>query len=69
MLDNGKGLEEVPHPCVPLLCALFTKGGKRRAFGLPGEGGNHFHCAVSPGHLWCRLVDVSDLFQEPRSRR
>ena len=41
-------------PRVPLLCTLlFTKGGSRMAFRLPGEGGDHFHCAVgpSPGHI------------------
>ena len=43
-------------PCVPLFCALVSKGGSRRAFRLPGEGGDHFHCAVepSPGHIRCR---------------
>ena len=41
-------------PCVPLLCTLFHRpwGGNRRAFRLPGEGGDHFHCTVEPssGH-------------------
>ena len=43
-------------PCVPLCCTLFTRGGSRRAFRLPGAGGDHFHCTVdpSPGHIRCR---------------
>ena len=43
-------------PCVPLFCTLFTKGENRRAFRLPGAGGDHFHCTVepSPGHIRCR---------------
>ena len=43
-------------PCVPLLSTLFNRGGNRRAFRLPGEGGDHFHCTVepSPGHIQCR---------------
>ena len=43
-------------PCVPLFCALFYRGGNRRAFRLPGAGGDHFHCTVepSPGHIRCR---------------
>ena len=45
-------------PCVPLFCSttLFTRGGNRRAFRFPGEGGDHFHCTVepSPGHVRCR---------------
>ena len=43
-------------PCVPLLPILFNRGGNRRAFRLPGEGGDHFHCTVepSPGHIRCR---------------
>ena len=45
----------VRTPCVPSFFTLFTKGGKRGAFRLPGEGGDHFHCAVEPssGHIWC----------------
>ena len=45
-------------PCVPLSCTLFNKGGNRKAFTLPGERGDHFHCAVepSPGHIRCRLL-------------
>ena len=44
-------------PCVPLFCTLFRRDGNRRAFRLPGAGGDHFHCAVepSPGHIRCRL--------------
>ena len=43
-------------PCVPLLSTLFTKCGNRRAFRLPGAGGDHFHCTVEPssGHIRCR---------------
>ena len=45
-------------PCVLLFFSttLFTRGGNRRAFRLPGEGGDHFHCTVepSPGHVRCR---------------
>ena len=43
-----KRMEEVQRPylartaCVPLFCTLFTKGGSRRAFRLPGEGGGSF---------------------------
>ena len=41
----------------PLFCALFNRGGKRRAFRLPGAGGDHVHCAVepSPDHIRRRL--------------
>ena len=35
-------------PCVPLFCTLFTRGGNRRAFRLPGVHGHHFHCSVEP---------------------
>ena len=40
-------------PCVHLFCTLFSRGGNRRAFGLPGAGGDRFHCTVepSPGHI------------------
>ena len=40
----------------PLFAALFNRGGNRRAFRLPGEHGDHFHCTVepSPGHIRCR---------------
>ena len=43
-------------PCVPLFCTLFNRCGSRRAFGLPGAGGDHFHCTVepSPGHIRSR---------------
>ena len=46
-------------PCIPLFSALFNRGGNRRAFRLPGEGGDHFHCTVepSPGHIRCRFED------------
>ena len=44
-------------PCVPLLCTLFSRGGNRRVFRLPGAGGDQFHCTVgsSPGHIRCHL--------------
>ena len=44
-------------PCVPLFCAMFSKGGNRRAFRLPWEGGDHSHCTVEPssGHIRCRF--------------
>ena len=43
-------------PRFPLFCALFNRGGNRRAWRLPGEGRDHFHCTVepSPGHIRCR---------------
>ena len=46
------------HPLRSLVCTLFKKGGNRRAFRLPGVGGDHFHCKVepSPGHIRCRNV-------------
>ena len=54
--------------CVPLFCTLFIKGGNRRAFRLPGEGGDHFHCTVepSPGHIRCRSnTELSEFFFGP----
>ena len=54
-------------PCVPLFSTLFNRGVNRRAFGLLGEGGDHFHCTVepSPGHIRyvtrLREEKVSDL--------
>ena len=48
-------MEEVPcrTSLVPLafplvLYFVYYKGGKRRAFRLPGKGGDHFHCTVEP---------------------
>ena len=32
----------------PCFCTLLDRGGNRRAFRLPGAGGDHFHCAVEP---------------------
>ena len=59
--DNGndwRKFRAVPrsYPLRPLNFSLFNKGGSRRAFRLPGEGGDHFHCTVepSPGHIRCR---------------
>ena len=48
-------------PCVPLFCALFNRGGDRRAFRLPGAGGDHMHCMVepSPSHIRCRILAIS----------
>ena len=45
------------YPLRSLVCTSFKKGGSRRAFRLPGAGGDHFHCTVepSPGHILCRL--------------
>ena len=44
--------------CVPLFCTLFNRGGKRRAFRLPGDSGDHFHCTVetSRGHIRFRSL-------------
>ena len=45
------------HPLRPLVLYFFVfRGGNRRTFRLPGEGGDHFHCTVepSPGHIQCR---------------
>ena len=57
METNGGNSESylARTPCVPLFCTLFNRGGNRRAFRLPGEGGDYFHCTVepSPGHIWC----------------
>ena len=53
------GGSSAPHlacaPCFPLFCFLFSRGGNRRVFRLPGAGGDHFHCTVepSPGHVRC----------------
>ena len=59
--DNGnewRKFRAVPrlYPLHSLVCTLFNKGGSRRAFRLPGAGGDHFHCAVepSPGHIRCQ---------------
>ena len=43
-------------PCVQFVLISTNRGGKRRAFKLPGERGDHFHCAVEPssGHIRCR---------------
>ena len=62
--DNGndwKKFRVVPrlYPLRSLVCTLFNKGGSRGAFGLPGTGGDHFHCAVepSPSHIRCRPLN------------
>ena len=74
--DNGNEWRKVR--AVPLsyllrslACTLFNKGGSRRAFRLPGTGGDHFHCTVepSPGHIRCRSVaeiKVLSPFEMPR---
>ena len=49
-------------PCVPLFCTLFNRDGNRRAFGLPGAGGDHFHCTVG---TFVRSYSVSSFFGEP----
>ena len=48
--------------CIPLFCTLFYRDGNRRVFTLPGEGGDHFHCAVepSPGHMWCQFLSFQN---------
>ena len=56
-------------PCVPSFCTLVTKGGKRGAFRLPGEGGDHFHCTVEPSssHIWCRFSREESLQTQEKS--
>ena len=56
--DNGnewRKFRDVPrsHPLRPLVFYFGFMDGNRRAFRLPGEGGDHFHCTVqpSPGHI------------------
>ena len=51
---------EINGSLAPLACPCFVscrKGVEAEAFRLPGEGGDHLHCAVepSPGHIWCRF--------------
>ena len=59
--------KRVPKTQLRTLFGLFSDSGahslgtlglarNRRAFRLPGEGGDHFHCTVepSPGHIRCR---------------
>ena len=43
-------------PCVPLFCALFNRGGNRRA--LEVRAGDHFRCTVEPlpGHIRCQAL-------------
>ena len=56
--------EEVPRRislapfAFPFLCTWFNRGGSRRAFRLPGEGGDHIYCTVEPlpGHSRCRKM-------------
>ena len=63
MIGGSSVLYLARAPCVPLFSTLFIRGGNRRVFRLPGEGGDHFHCTVepSPGHSWCR--ELSSLSQ------
>ena len=44
-------------PCVPLFSTSFNRDGNRRAFRLPGAGGDHLHCALEPppSHIRCRF--------------
>ena len=54
-MHGGSSASYVASPCL----ALLLKRGRKRnrsAFRLPGEGWDHFHCAVtpSPGHSRCR---------------
>ena len=59
-MNGGRSVSYLARtPCVPSFCTLFNRVGNRRAFRLPGEGGDHFHCAVepSPGHIWCRIKE------------
>ena len=68
VLDNGnewRKFRAVPrsYPLRSLIfCTLFNRGGNRRAFGLPGAGGEHFHCTVEPssGHIRCRTSNVKN---------
>ena len=55
------------YPLRSLVCTLFNKGGNRRAFRLPGEGGDHFHCTVEPssGHIRCGNL----LLRPPRTMK
>ena len=55
-------------PCVPFFSTLFNRGGNRRAFRLPGKGGDHFHCTVepSPGHIRCRKKSKKSLRESLR---
>ena len=38
-------------PRVPLFSTLFNRGGNRRAFRLPGAGGDHCQCTVEPSNI------------------
>ena len=57
MNGGSSSMYLVRTPCVRLFCTLFNGGGNRRAFRLPGEDGDHFHCTVepSPGDIRCRI--------------
>ena len=61
------GGSSAPHlartPCVPLFCTLFNKGGSRRAFRLPGAGGDHFHCTVEPSNDYRQEKLFSNYFR------
>ena len=48
-----------PIKNLPLFCTLFKGGGSRRAFTLPGEGGNHLHCARWNLRRFARSYSVS----------
>ena len=38
MIGGSSSSYLAPTPCVPLFCTLFSKGGNRRVFRLPGQG-------------------------------
>ena len=70
-------MEEVPRRtslaplASPLLCTLFSRGGSKRVFRIPGEGGDHFHCTVepSPSHIRCGFgnAQTSDEQKSPQN--
>ena len=73
--DTGNDWREfrtVPrsHPLRPFFCTSVFRGGNRRAFRLPGEGGDHFHCTVepSPGHIRCRRKSTSSSHERSLER-
>ena len=43
------------HPLRPLVLFFLYRGGNRRAFRPPGEGGGTFPLEPSPGHIRCRF--------------
>ena len=60
-MNGGSSVSYLAFPC--FLPRLSRRGENRRAFRLPGEGGDHFSCTVepSPGHIRCRhALSVGD---------